>query len=86
MLVMFFLMYLNSYQIIAHARFSETRLFMTMIMGSAMLIVMLLFMRGMYPNSKLNAVIFAGAGLMLLLSIGWYAARQPLPARITWKA
>ncbi|MDX9992799.1 MAG: DUF305 domain-containing protein [Anaerolineales bacterium] len=75
MLVMFFLMYLNSYQIIAHARFSETRLFMTMIMGSAMLIVMLLFMRGMYPNSKLNAVIFAGAGLMLLLSI-WLVRSQ----------
>lgn len=75
MLVMFFLMYLNSYQIIDHARFSETRLFMTMIMGVAMMIVMLWFMRGMYPNRRLNVAIFVGAGLMLLLSI-WLVRSQ----------
>lgn len=44
MTAMFFLMYLNSYQILDHAWFSETRLFMTMIMGGAMIIVMLAFM------------------------------------------
>ena len=48
MVVMFFLMYLNSYQIFDHFWFSETRMFMTMIMGGAMIIVMLLFMINMY--------------------------------------
>jgi hypothetical protein len=75
MVVMFFLMYLHSYQILDHARFSETRLFMTMIMGSAMTIIMLFFMRGMYKNNKANAAIFIGAGLMLLLSI-WLVRSQ----------
>lgn len=42
--VMFCLMYLNSYQILDHAWFSETRVFMALIMGGAMMIVMLAFM------------------------------------------
>lgn len=75
MVVMFFLMYVNSYQILDHAWFSETRLFMTMIMGAAMTAIMLFFMRGMYKNSRVNAVIFAGAALMLLLSI-WLVRSQ----------
>lgn len=75
MVVMFFLMYSHSYQVLEHARFSETRLFMTMIMGAAMTIIMLFFMRGMYKNNKANAAIFIGAGLMLLLSI-WLVRSQ----------
>lgn len=75
MVAMFFLMYLHSYQILEHARFSETRLFMTMIMGAAMTIIMLFFMRKMYKNRRANAAIFAGAGLMLLLSI-WLVRSQ----------
>jgi hypothetical protein len=75
MIVMFFLMYLNSYQILDHARFSETRLFMTMIMGAAMMIIMLAYMRGMYKNDKVNAAIFIGGGLLLLLSI-WLVRSQ----------
>jgi len=35
MIAMFFLMYTHSYQIIDHFWFSETRLFMTLIMGGA---------------------------------------------------
>jgi hypothetical protein len=75
MVVMFILMYLNSYQIFEHAWFSETRLFMTMIMGAAMMIVMLLYMRGMYSNKRANLAIFIGAGLMLLLSV-WLVRSQ----------
>ena len=52
MLAMFFLMYLHSYELINHAWFSETRLFMTMIMGGAMIIIMLAFMLNMYKNKK----------------------------------
>jgi hypothetical protein len=75
MLLMFFLMYLNSYQILDHFWFSETRLFMTMIMGSGMAIVMLFFMRGMYKNRGANMAIFIGAALTLLLAV-WLVRSQ----------
>tara|TARA_E500000318_G_C3569122_1_gene217037 strand:- start:9565 stop:10128 length:564 start_codon:yes stop_codon:yes gene_type:complete len=65
MTVMFFLMYLHSYQILDHAWFSETRLFMTMIMGGGMIIVMLLFMLKMYKNTTKNIVTIAIAFLLL---------------------
>jgi FlaA1/EpsC-like NDP-sugar epimerase len=75
MIIMYFLMYLNSYQILEHAWFSETRLFMTTIMGGAMMAIMLFFMLGMYKNSKANAGIFIGAAFMLLLSV-WLVRSQ----------
>lgn len=75
MVIMYILMYLNSYQILDHAWFSETRLFMTMIMGSSMMAIMLSFMLGMYKNKKANTAIFVGAVLMLLLSV-WLVRSQ----------
>jgi hypothetical protein len=69
MVVMFFLMYLNSYQILEHAWFSETRLFMTLIMGAAMTVIMLAYMLGMYKNSQINMAIFVSAGLMLIAAV-----------------
>lgn len=75
MVVMFFLMYLNSYQIFNHAWFSETRLFMTLIMGSAMMVIMLGFMLRMYRSRKVNMAIFFGAGLLLLFSV-WLVRSQ----------
>jgi hypothetical protein len=75
MVVMFVLMYLHSYQLLDHAWFSETRLFMTMIMGAGMMIVMLSYMWGMYKNGTVNVAILVGAGLMLLLSI-WLVRSQ----------
>lgn len=73
--VMFFLMYLHSYQILDHAWFSETRLFMTLIMGAAMMAIMLGFMLGMYKNRKANVAIFVGAGLLLAVSV-WLVRSQ----------
>lgn len=64
MVVMFFLMYLHSYELIGHAWFSETRLFMTMIMGGGMIVVMLLFMLNMYRDKRLNAVLLLIAALL----------------------
>ncbi|MAT97063.1 MAG: DUF305 domain-containing protein [Anaerolineaceae bacterium] len=75
MVIMYILMYANSYQILDHAWFSETRLFMTTIMGGSMMAIMLFFMLGMYKNTKANAAIFLGATLMLLLSI-WLVRSQ----------
>ncbi len=75
MIAMFFLMYLNSYKILDHAWFSETRLFMTFIMGGAMIIIMLLFMLKMYKNTKANIFILAGGVVLIALSI-WLVRSQ----------
>lgn len=75
MVIMYGLMYLNSYQILDHAWFSETRLFMTGIMGGAMMAIMLLFMLGMYKNKKANAAILVGAAVLLLGSV-WLVRSQ----------
>ncbi|WP_228618271.1 hypothetical protein [Exiguobacterium sp.] len=54
--LMYWLMYVNVFQL-NHVFFSQTRLYMALIMGSVMAFIMLLFMWGMYKNKKLNAII-----------------------------
>lgn len=56
-LVMFGLMYLNTYQA-DHVFFSETRSYMALIMGTTMAIVMLSFMLHMYSNVTVNIIIY----------------------------
>ena len=73
--LMFFLMYLHSYQLLDHAWFSETRLFMTLIMGASMTLVMLAFMLSMYKNSTVNKAIFGGAALFFALAV-WLVRSQ----------
>ena len=67
-LVMLGLMYLNTYQI-GHVFFSETRVYMAIIMGATMAVVMLAFMRKMYTNRKANIAIFAGSVVVFALSL-----------------
>lgn len=62
-LVMFGLMYLNSYAF-DHVFFSETRTYMAIYMGAAMAIIMLLFMLGMYKDTKTNILIFVGSAVI----------------------
>lgn len=62
--VMFFLMYLHSYQILDHAWFSETRVFMALIMGAAMMVIMLSYMLNMYKNRRVNIAIYISAILL----------------------
>ncbi len=76
MTVMFLLMYLHTYAP-GHARFSETRVYMTFIMGAGMIFVMLSFMLHMYQNKKLNIAIYAGAAIMLLAAT-WLVRSQAL--------
>ena len=47
--VMFGLMYLNTYAL-EHVMFSQTRMWMALLMGAVMAFIMLLFMWGMYKN------------------------------------
>jgi peptidoglycan/LPS O-acetylase OafA/YrhL len=75
MLAMFFLMYTHSYQIIDHFWYSETRLFMTMIMGGAMIIIMLLYMLNMYKNRKANMLTLA-FGVILISGALWLVRSQ----------
>ena len=72
---MFFLMYTHSYQIIDHFWYSETRLFMTLIMGGAMIIIMLLYMLHMYKNTTKN-IITLGVGVALIIGAIWLVRSQ----------
>ncbi|QJE02475.1 DUF305 domain-containing protein [Massilia forsythiae] len=73
-LVMFGLIYLNTYTP-AHAHFSQTRAWMALVMGAAMAIVMLAFMRGMYRDGRRNAAIFASAAAAFAVSL-WLVRSQ----------
>lgn len=55
-LVMFVLMYLNTYQL-SHVFFSETRTYMALYMGAMMAVIMLLFMLNMYKDKKKNITV-----------------------------
>ena len=59
--VMLGLMYLNSYSILEHAFWSETRFYMAFVMGAAMAVLMLSFMLGMYKDKGKNILIYAGS-------------------------
>lgn len=72
--LMFGLMYLHTYQL-DHVFFSETRAYMALIMGAAMAVVMLAFMRGMYKNARANAAIVGGS-LVLFAAALWLVRSQ----------
>jgi magnesium-transporting ATPase (P-type) len=66
--VMFILMYLNTFEM-SHVRWSETRVYMALIMGAAMAIVMLTFMRGMYSDKRINIGIYVASVVIFLLAL-----------------
>ncbi|SFN45195.1 protein of unknown function [Bizionia echini] len=75
MVAMFLLMYTHSYQVIDHFWFSETRLFMTIIMGGSMIIIMLAYMLNMYNSKSANTAIF-GLGAMMIIGAIWLVRSQ----------
>lgn len=80
--LMYWLMYLNVFQL-DHIFYSETRLYMALIMGSVMAIVMLLFMWPMYKNKKVNSIILAASALVFALSL-WLVRSQVLIEDTGW--
>lgn len=80
--LMFGLMYLNTYRL-EHVWFSQTRLFMTMIMAGAMALVMLGFMRHMYRDRRANAAIVA-AGIGLIALGLWLVRSQATVGDVAW--
>lgn len=81
-IVMFGLMYLNTYQL-DHVFFSETRAYMALVMGATMAIIMLGFMRGMYKNQRVNLAIFAGSIVVLALAL-WLVRSQATVNDVAW--
>lgn len=74
--VMYGLMYLNTYQL-DHIFFSETRLYMALIMGATMAVIMLSFMLRMYTNRSANLGIFAGSVLLFVIAL-WLVRSQAM--------
>mgnify|MGYP003148205759 FL=1 len=87
-LVMFVLMYLNTYQL-SHVFFSETRTYMALYMGATMAVIMLLFMLNMYKDKKKNitvliasVAVFAGSLFLVRSQVtvddsSWMSAMIP---------
>jgi hypothetical protein len=72
--VMFGLMYLNTYAL-DHVFWSETRFWMAFVMGGAMMIVMLLFMWGMYRDTGKNLIVLATGALVFAIAL-WLVRSQ----------
>ena len=72
--IMFGLMYLNTYTL-DHVMWSETRFWMTFVMGAVMAVVMLLFMWGMYKNRAKNWIIIGVAVLTFTVAL-WLVRSQ----------
>lgn len=68
MVAMYILMYLNTYRL-EDVRWSETRLYMTFIMGAAMAVIMLSFMRGMYKDQRTNLAIYIGSVIVFVVAL-----------------
>ncbi|HVZ04104.1 DUF305 domain-containing protein [Hyphomicrobium sp.] len=73
-LVMFGLMYLNTYAL-DHVFYSQTRMWMAVVMGAAMAIIMLGFMSAMYKNARINAAIVVCSFLVFGVSL-WLVRSQ----------
>lgn len=73
-IVMFGLMYLNTYAF-EHVFWSETRIWMALLMGASMAVIMLSFMLSMYSNKLINVAIYAGSIFAFALCL-WIVRSQ----------
>ncbi len=80
--IMFGMMYLNVYSI-DHIFFSQTRVFMALMMGAVMAIIMLLFMWKMYENKTLNKIIL-GVSLLVFSGSLFMVRSQTAVSDVAW--
>lgn len=73
-LVMFSLMYLNTFAM-EQVYWSETRAWMALLMGGSMAVIMLSFMLGMYKKKLINIGIFVAAAVVFAGSL-WLVRSQ----------
>ena len=72
--IMFFLMYANSFDM-DDVFWSETRFWMMFVMGAMMMVVMLLFMWGMYKDRTKNFIILGVGAVVFALAL-WLLRSQ----------
>jgi hypothetical protein len=72
--VMFGLMYLNTYAF-DHVTFSQTRVWMAVVMGATMAVIMLGFMWSMYKSSNVNLAIIVGSVVVFGVAL-WLVRSQ----------
>ena len=80
--VMYGLMYLNTYAL-SHVFWSQTRAWMALLMGAVMAVIMLGFMRAMYPSRKVNLAILGGSVAIFALSL-WLVRSQETVDDVSW--
>ena len=80
--VMFGLMYLNTYAL-SHIEFSQTRMWMALVMGAVMALIMIGFMWGMYKNVSANIGIVVGAILVFGGAL-WLVRSQETVDAVAW--
>ncbi len=80
--VMFGLMYLNTYET-DHVFFSETRAYMALVMGATMAVVMLGFMLGMYTDRRVNLGIVIGSAVVFAVAL-WLVRSQETVEDVSW--
>lgn len=68
MLAMYALTYVNAFEV-DHVRWSETRVYMTLLMGASMALIMLAFMRRAYRHRAFNLGIVIGSLVLFALAI-----------------
>lgn len=73
--VMYGLMYLNTYAV-DHVRFSQTRMWMALLMGAVMAVIMLGSMWKMYDRRRVNLAIMGGAVAVFALSLFLVRSQQ----------
>lgn len=81
-LVMFGLMYLNTWQL-NDIFFSVTRAYMAVVMGGTMAVIMLMFMRKMYANRAGNIGIYLGSVLVFAFAL-WLVRSQQTIENVAW--
>jgi uncharacterized protein (DUF305 family) len=80
--VMFGLMYLNTYAI-DHVWYSQTRMWMAVVMGAVMAVIMLLFMLKMYENRSANIAILAGSVVVFVGAL-WLVRSQETVSDVSY--
>ena len=79
---MFGLMYLNTFQL-DHVFFSETRVYMALVMGAAMALIMLAFMRHMYNRRWANLSVVAASVIVFAVAL-WLVRSQRSVGDVSW--
>lgn len=74
-IVMYVLMYLNTYAWEHVFWWSQTRAWMALLMGATMAVIMLSYMQGMYRDRRINIAIFGGSVAVFALSL-WLVRSQ----------